>query len=318
MRYENLIFGSCNTAVTDAQEDVTTASLIRDSRSVIQKSAEAMTVEGLLNAAEDDTLYQDLLPYADTVRQVQASAKEAEALLEEKTRVASQAAAANEAAKKALEEATAELAESIKTYGAMLQIPYNDDPVWADGDGDLMVGANGNYEWFTGVLIDGDAADPSGYSSYAGSTYIILDDNYLAGFAKGRHSLTFDFLYGSASTTLTIEGKRETEQSPVLPNDNTAVTDTPVSAGTDAGHSGLSGISTAQKADSSVLHADRTATDYKAGSAAGRNGGASLRHKGSAASAKTGDPGAALPVAGLLTSLAGLLTILKRRKRISG
>lgn len=277
-----------------------------------------MTVEGLLNAAEDDTLYQDLLPYADTVRQLQASAKEAQALLEEKTRVASQAAAANEAAKKALEDAAAELAESIKTYGAMLQIPYNDDPVWADGDGDLMVGANGNYEWFTGVLIDGDAADPSGYSSYAGSTYIILDDNYLAGLAKGRHSLTFDYLYGSASTTLTIEEKREAEQSPVLPADNTAVTDPAASAGTDAGHPESSGISAAQKADSSAPHAGRSAAVDKAGSANGRKGGSSLRHKGSAASAKTGDPGAALPVAGLLTSLAGLLTILKRRKRISG
>lgn len=317
-RLEDLLSDLSNVQVTDAREDVITASQIRDSRSLIQKAAEAMTLEGLLNAAEDDALYKDFMPYAETVRQAQASAKEAEALLEEKTRAASQAAAANEAAKKALEDAAAELAESIKTYGAMLQIPYNDDPVWADGDGDLLVGANGNYEWFTGALIDGNAADPSGYSSYAGSTYIILDDNYLAGLAKGRHSLTFDYLYGSASTTLRIEEKRETEQSSVLPTDNTSVTDPTASAGTDVGHSGSSGISAAQEADFSAPRAGRSAADYKAGSADGRKGGASLSHKGRTASAKTGDPGSALPAAGLLTSLAGLLTILKRRKRIGG
>ena len=117
--------------------------------------------------------------------------------------------------------------------------------------------------------------DPSNYSSYAGSTYVRLHSDFLASLAAGRHTLTFVYDYGSVGTSLTI----------LIPENK---------ADAAAGNKG--------SRDAGGTYGSRSAAAGSAAKAGGR-------------SANTGDPGAAMPAMGMLASLAGLLSILKRRKK---
>ena len=142
-------------------------------------------------------------------------------------------------------------------------------------EGTVLVGANGLYKWFTAIEIDGKVVDPSNYSSYAGSTYVRLHSDFLASLAAGRHTLTFVYDYGSVGTSLTI----------LIPEDKAAAA---------AGNKG--------SRDAGGTYGSRSAAAGSAAKAGGR-------------SANTGDPGAAVPAMGMLASLTGLLSILKRRKK---
>ena len=76
---------------------------------------------------------------------------------------------------------------------------------WAKGDAEgLTVRANGDFDTFTGVSVDGTLLDASAYKAKAGSTIITLGSDYLQTLTAGEHRLTIFFTNGEATTNFTV------------------------------------------------------------------------------------------------------------------
>lgn len=70
------------------------------------------------------------------------------------------------------------------------QIIKGMDGVFTKGTSEgLEFTANGSYDLFTGILVDGKAVDPAVYTAKAGSTIVTLNADYLKTLDNGEHSL---------------------------------------------------------------------------------------------------------------------------------
>ena len=82
----------------------------------------------------------------------------------------------------------------------------------------LTFRADGDFELFTGVMVDGALIDSGNYTATAGSTVITLKPEYLKTLDKGEHELTIVFKNGSAKTNFEI--KAQSESSPLTGEEN--------------------------------------------------------------------------------------------------
>lgn len=79
-------------------------------------------------------------------------------------------------------------------------------------DGTLTFRANGDFDKFTGVKVDGLLIDEKYYSAVSGSTVVTLKNDYLKTLAVGTHSLTVTYTDGDCSTNFEIKST----QNPVI------------------------------------------------------------------------------------------------------
>lgn len=80
-------------------------------------------------------------------------------------------------------------------------------------DGTLTFRANGDFDKFTGVKVDGSLIDEKYYSAVSGSTIVTLKNDYLKTLAVGTHLLTVVYTDGDCSTNFEIKST----QNPVIP-----------------------------------------------------------------------------------------------------
>lgn len=71
-------------------------------------------------------------------------------------------------------------------------------------DGELVFRADGEFNKFTGIHIDGKILDKKNYTAVKGSTVITLKKDYLDGLAEGKHKLTVNYTDGLAETVFYI------------------------------------------------------------------------------------------------------------------
>ena len=94
--------------------------------------------------------------------------------------------------------------------------------IWILGSNkELTFRADGDFNLFTGVMIDGTLIDSSNYSVASGSTVVTLKTEYLKTLNKGEHELTIVFKNGSAKTNFEI--KSQSEASPLTGEENSAI-----------------------------------------------------------------------------------------------
>ena len=80
--------------------------------------------------------------------------------------------------------------------------------IWTLGSNkELTFRADGDFNLFTGVMIDGTLIDSSNYSVASGSTVVTLKTDYLKTLNKGKHELTIVFKNGSAKTNFEIKSQ---------------------------------------------------------------------------------------------------------------
>lgn len=116
----------------------------------------------------------------------------------------------------------AEIAESIATIRnatVTLYAQWERDPafyrfiegmggVWMrDSGSTLRFKANGAFELFTEIEVDGQPVERGNYSAWSGSTYIALQASFLQGLATGEHTITAVYEDGQCSTTFTVNEK---------------------------------------------------------------------------------------------------------------
>lgn len=86
---------------------------------------------------------------------------------------------------------------------------------WNTGSGaELIVKADGNFEKFEAVKIDGAVVDPQYYSVRSGSTIVSLKPEFLNTLSAGAHRLEIVFEDGSASTYFEIKQDTDQEKEP--------------------------------------------------------------------------------------------------------
>ena len=80
----------------------------------------------------------------------------------------------------------------------------------ADSDEDITMRADGEFDKFQSVQVDGVTLDPAYYTAEQGSTIITLKPEFLQTLTPGTHTLTIVFTDGSASAEFDIkEGDQE-------------------------------------------------------------------------------------------------------------
>ena len=72
-------------------------------------------------------------------------------------------------------------------------------------DGTLVFRANGDFDKFTGIKIDGTLIDPKNYTAKSGSTIITLKADYLKTLSVGTHKLTVVYTDGECSTNFEVK-----------------------------------------------------------------------------------------------------------------
>ena len=72
-------------------------------------------------------------------------------------------------------------------------------------DGTLVFRANGDFDKFTGIKIDGTLIDPKNYTAKSGSTIITLKADYLKTLSVGAHNLTVVYTDGECSTNFEVK-----------------------------------------------------------------------------------------------------------------
>lgn len=89
---------------------------------------------------------------------------------------------------------------------------------WRKGsDFGFTVKADGAFEKFVSVEVDGNVVDPKNYEAKAGSTIITLKPEYLSSLKKGKHTIRVNYTDGHAETTFTIKkaaAKAEEKKAP--------------------------------------------------------------------------------------------------------
>ena len=74
-----------------------------------------------------------------------------------------------------------------------------------NSDGTLVFRANGDFDKFTGIKIDGTLIDPKNYTAKSGSTIITLKADYLKTLSVGTHKLTVVYTDGECSTNFEVK-----------------------------------------------------------------------------------------------------------------
>ena len=72
-------------------------------------------------------------------------------------------------------------------------------------DGTLVFRANGDFDKFTGIKIDGTLIDVKNYTAKSGSTVITLKTDYLKTLSVGTHKLTVVYTDGECSTNFEVK-----------------------------------------------------------------------------------------------------------------
>ena len=72
-------------------------------------------------------------------------------------------------------------------------------------DGTLVFRANGDFDKFTGIKIDGTLIDVKNYTAKSGSTVITLKTDYLKTLSVGAHNLTVVYTDGECSTNFEVK-----------------------------------------------------------------------------------------------------------------
>lgn len=114
--------------------------------------------------------------------------------------------------------------------GAALEIPATGtEPVeykiiegangsWTQNtDGTLTFRANGEFDKFTGVKVDGKLIDAGNYTAKSGSTVVTLKADYLKTLSAGEHKLTVVFDDGECSTNFTVKAAQSTDADQTSP-----------------------------------------------------------------------------------------------------
>ena len=73
-----------------------------------------------------------------------------------------------------------------------------------NSDGTLTFRANGDFDKFTGVKVDGKLIGSENYKAVSGSTVITLTSEYLQTLSTGRHELTIVYTDGDCNTYFVI------------------------------------------------------------------------------------------------------------------
>ena len=74
-----------------------------------------------------------------------------------------------------------------------------------NSDGTLAFRANGDFDKFTGIKIDGTLIDVKNYTAKSGSTVITLKTDYLKTLSVGAHNLTVVYTDGECSTNFEVK-----------------------------------------------------------------------------------------------------------------
>ena len=90
-----------------------------------------------------------------------------------------------------------------------------------NSDGTLTFRANGEFDKFTGVKVDGKLIDSKNYTAKSGSTIVTLSKDYLATLSVGEHKLTVVFNDGECSTNFTVKAVSDNNPGTVVTPDNT-------------------------------------------------------------------------------------------------
>ena len=97
-----------------------------------------------------------------------------------------------------------------------------------NSDGTLVFRANGDFDKFTGVKVDGTLIDAKNYTAVSGSTVITLKADYLKTLSVGTHKLTVVYTDGECSANFEVK-KVATEQTKPTEGNKTDTT-TPTGA----------------------------------------------------------------------------------------
>ena len=92
-------------------------------------------------------------------------------------------------------------------------------------DGTLVFRANGDFDKFTGIKIDGTLIDAKNYTAVSGSTVITLKADYLKTLSVGTHKLTVVYTDGECSTNFEVkkaEGDKTDPAKPASDKDTTS------------------------------------------------------------------------------------------------
>ena len=94
-----------------------------------------------------------------------------------------------------------------------IEVTYKPNYKFTKGDGssvlktsgnDLSFTANGAFDKFTGIEVDGKAVDAANYTAKAGSTIITLKGSYLKTLSAGKHTITVKYTDGQTQGTFYV------------------------------------------------------------------------------------------------------------------
>lgn len=88
-----------------------------------------------------------------------------------------------------------------------------DQTIIISRDEGITIMADGSFDKFVDVLMDGNVIAEKNYTAVSGSTIITLKPEYINTLSAGVHTLTINYTDGMAETTLTLkeEDSRPTE-----------------------------------------------------------------------------------------------------------
>ncbi len=90
------------------------------------------------------------------------------------------------------------------------EITQGADSTWTESAGDVLtITANGDFDSFTGVKVNGELLDRDNYTAVSGSTVITLKPEYLATLEAGTYKLTVVYTDGEANTTFAVSAKEQ-------------------------------------------------------------------------------------------------------------
>mgnify|MGYP004506824699 CR=1 FL=1 len=89
-----------------------------------------------------------------------------------------------------------------------------------NSDGTLTFRANGDFDKFTGVKVDGKLIDSNNYKAVSGSTVITLTTEYLQTLSTGRHELTVVYTDGDCNTYFVINAAASEQPGQTENNNN--------------------------------------------------------------------------------------------------
>lgn len=92
-----------------------------------------------------------------------------------------------------------------------------------NSDGTLVFRANGDFDKFTGVKVDGTLIDAKNYTAVSGSTVITLKADYLKTLSVGKHKIAVVYTDGECSANFEVK-KAASEQTKPTEGDKTDTT----------------------------------------------------------------------------------------------